>query len=185
MRKGGSYELPLYGSVEIPKLERLTEGKPGILHRVDESFYEAICNVHLTLQLGTEYLMYGDCGFIFDMRPDGVEMYLQKGELVKGDFYFAVNGNSLCDMGNYYNPKFYYRWRVDKIERLTMVKESPDEMETVTMREIDTTREDCHEDNIDRLTLTLLNPVPTLGIGNKTLATQKDSLVKGSFWQLN
>lgn len=176
MQKGGIYELPLCGSTEIPKLERLPAGEVGILNRLEDPIYETICSINLTMQLGIEYLMFGDCGFIFSLRPDGIDMPLKKGELVKGAFYFIVDGLKLCDMGNYYLPRFYYRWRVDKIERLTMVQERPDVMETVTISEIYTTEEDFNEENIDQLTLTLLDPMPELRIGDKTLRTKKEFL---------
>ena len=176
MQKGGIYELPLAGSAELPKLERLSAGEVGILNCLEIPTYETICRVNLTMQLGIEYLMYGDCGFIFSVRADGIEMHLEKGELVKGAFCFTVDGLTVCDMGNYYIPKFYYRWRLDKIERLTMVQERPDVMETVTISEIDTTEEDCNEENIDHLTLTLLDPIPKVRIGDNTLITSKEFL---------
>lgn len=176
MQKGGIYELPLSGSAEIPKLERLAAGEVGILNCVEGPRYETICSVNLTLELGIEYLMFADCGFIFNLTQDGVNMRLKKGDLVKGAFYFSVDGLTVCDMGNYYLPKFYYRWRLDKIERLTMVQERPDVMEKVTISEIQTTEEDCNYENIDHLTLTLLDPLPKVRIGDKTLLTEKEIL---------
>jgi hypothetical protein len=170
VHKGGIYEFPLEALTDSPDIERLQKGKVGIGRWIEPATYEVVCRI---IRSNDGYLL-ADCGIIFKIDYYGPRTTLTEGELLKCPLRFSADGFL------YYTHELkrpdcvpaIYRWRVDKIERLDMVNDETG-MEIAIPYEIDHTNQDYDDENIDILTLTLLDAEPQKERSIKSLLSEQ------------